>query len=109
MKKIQLGKDALILSILTLITVLTWIGFELYQALTKTEIPKVLQKQTTPLNPKLDEKVIENLKSRKTISEEELNKIVVSPPQILPSPIIMLEEEATESGEKESAVENINQ
>jgi hypothetical protein len=106
MKKIKLGKDALTLSILTLVTVLTWIGFDVYKALTKSEIPRVLQKQIAPLNPKVDWEIIEELRNKKTVSEEELKTVVipeVSPspepsPAVTPSPEVIPEEEATESG-----------
>lgn len=91
MKKLQPGKDALILSILTLLTVLTWIGFDVYRALTKTAVPEVLQKQIDPLNPRINRETIERLKTRETISEEELKMVVV--PEVTPSP------EATPSGE----------
>lgn len=63
MREFKLGRDALILSILTLITVITWIGYEVYYAATKTTIPKVTQEQLTPLNPKLKKEVMEDLKS----------------------------------------------
>lgn len=110
MKKFQLGKDALILSILTLITALSWIGLDVYRALTKSEIPRVLQKQIAPLNPKLDWETIENLRQKETIGEAELKTVVVpeispSPepsPEMSPSPESTIEatpeEEATESG-----------
>lgn len=63
MKEFKLGREALILSILTLITVITWIGYEVYYAATKTTIPKVTQDQLTPLNPKLKKEAFEDLRS----------------------------------------------
>ena len=92
MKKIQLGRDALILSIMTLITVLSWIGFDVYQALTKTEMPRVLKRQLAPLNPRLNRTVIDKLRKRETLSQEELSKLI--PPVITPSP------ETTPSGKE---------
>jgi len=92
MKKIQLGRDALILSIMTLITVLSWIGFDVYQALTKTEMPRVLKRQLAPLNPRLNRTVIDKLRKRETLSQEELSKLI--PPAITPSP------ETTPSGKE---------
>lgn len=79
MKEFKLGKNILILSIMTLITVLTWIGFEVYRVATKTTIPKVTQEQLTPLNPKIKKETIEKLKTNISFSEEELNRIGVSP------------------------------
>lgn len=71
MKK-QLSRDLLTLSVLTLITVFTWIGFEVYRALTKTEIPTVLQRQIEPLNPTIKRDIFQDLKSRRSFSTEEL-------------------------------------
>ena len=72
------NRDILVLSILTLITVLTWIAFDVYKALTKTTIPKVLEEQMRPLEPRIDRAKIEKLKERLSISEEELEKIAIS-------------------------------
>ncbi|MGB9707671.1 MAG: hypothetical protein ACPL1D_02885 [Microgenomates group bacterium] len=73
MNSFKLGKDALIFSVITLITVLTWIGFEIYFVATKTTIPKVTQEQMAPLNPKIKKETIEQLKANLWFSEEELN------------------------------------
>ena len=88
-------QDLLTFSILTLITVLTWIGFDVYQALTRYTIPEVLDKQIQSLNPKLDQETINQLKKRLQISEEELTQ--------LPTP--QIEPESTESAETTSAEE----
>jgi hypothetical protein len=73
MKDFRLGKNALFFSILTLITVLTWIGVEVYLTATKTTIPKVTQEQMAPLDPRIKEEVIENLKANFWLSEEEIS------------------------------------
>lgn len=88
MQKKQLSRDILILSILTVITVFTWIGFEVYRALTKTEIPTVLKRQIEPLNPVIKRDVFEDLKSKSFFSVEEL--------VIPPTPTeVTIEEEAS--------------
>lgn len=96
MKKLQLGKDALILAILTLITVITWIAFDVYRILAKTEIPRILQKQTAPLDPKIPVTTLEELEERISFSQEELGQVTVSTP----------EEESTEE-EEESTEEEL--
>lgn len=98
MKRKQLGRDILILSILTVITVFTWIGLEVYRVLTKTEIPVVLKRQIEPLNPTINREIFEDLKSRGAFSVEEL----VIPPTTTETTI---EEEltATEEAELEEA------
>lgn len=78
MNGFRLGKNALIFSIMTLITVLTWIGVEVYLATTKTTIPEVTQEQMKPLTPQIKKQVIEELKERLWFSEEEMNS--VNPP-----------------------------
>lgn len=69
----KLGKDSLITAILTLVTILTWVGVETYRTLTKEEIPKVLKEQMRPLDDQLSAQVFNQLRSRQTFSPEELN------------------------------------
>lgn len=88
MKKNKFSKDLLILAILTTITVFTWIGFDVYRALLKTQIPQVLQEQMAPLDPKLDTKAIENLSQKTLFQKEEATM-----PQATPA------SETTKSGE----------
>jgi hypothetical protein len=73
MKELKLGKDALTMSIMTLITVLTWTGLEVYRTYSKTTIAEVTQEQMSPLNPILKTEVIDTMKTSLTFSEEELN------------------------------------
>lgn len=69
----KFGRDALVIVILTLVSVLTWIGIEAYHALTKEEIPRVLKEQILPLNDQLPREVFNELRARGSFSEEELN------------------------------------
>jgi len=73
MKEFRLGKEALILAIMTLITAMTWAGLEVYRVSIKTTIPKITQEQMRSLDPSLDTKVIEDLKADLSFSDEELN------------------------------------
>jgi hypothetical protein len=93
MKNLQLGKDSLILAILTLITAITWIGFDVYKASTRTTIPKATKEQMKKLNPTIDTEVIENIKSRKSFSEEELNNTPINQ--------LKIEDQATQSGQEQ--------
>lgn len=97
MRKLQLGKDALLLAILTLITVLIWIGLDIYRILTKTKIPQVLQEQIAPLDPKIPVTTLEELQSRVSFTQEELSEVVVPAPE--EELVEETEEVATESGE----------
>lgn len=68
---IKLGKNTLILAIMTLITVIVWIGVEVYSTLQKTTIPQVTRDQMTKLDPTFKENVIRELEKRVWFSEEE--------------------------------------
>lgn len=71
MKKIKLGKNALLLAVTTLVTVLVWMTFEVYQARNKNTIPQVTQEQMRSLNPKLKTDILEGLKNDLTFSEKD--------------------------------------
>lgn len=101
----KLSRHVLYTAIITLITVLTWVGFTIYRAYTKTAVSPDVRKQLAPINPKLDTKIIDNLKSRRHISLEEIRNFSFKSP---PSEIIEEQEtetEATESGTKETEPE----
>lgn len=98
MKQQKISRDLLNLAVLTLITALTWVTFDVYRALTNYTIPEVLEEQMLPLNPKLDQEKINRLKERLRTPEEELANIPAPEP---PEPTEDLEstESATISGE----------
>lgn len=78
--KFKLGKDALILSIMTLLTIITWISFEVYRTLHKPTTTQVTKKQMEPLNPKINTTTIQSLKENLSFSDEELNIVPTSAP-----------------------------
>jgi len=100
MKKFKMGKDALILSIMTLIAVLTWIGFDVYRAATESTIPKVTREQMKSLNPEIKRSVIDSLKGNLSFSQEELEITIQAPTPEPTAPV------ATEAGQTatESAI-----
>lgn len=57
-------KDLLVLSILTFLTVVSWIASDAYHASVTSTITPVEQKLMTPLNPTFDKAVITDLKGR---------------------------------------------
>lgn len=59
------GKDFLILSILTLLTVVAWIVSDAYHAAVTSTVTEVEKKLMEPLNPTFDQKVINALKERR--------------------------------------------
>ena len=78
-KKFKLSKNALILSIMTFVTILSWIFFEIYRTMVKSTIPELTQKQMTPLNPKLKTKTIQMLQNQLSLTEKELNTMAAIP------------------------------
>lgn len=66
----------LTVSIMTLLTSIAWVGFEVYRALTKTQAANVTKEQLAPLDPKLNSELGARLEKRINFSREELNSII---------------------------------
>lgn len=64
-----------VLMIFTLLVVLAWVWYSLYQAFNKQTLPEIYQQQLVPFEPTFDQQTMEALKNRKKISEEELDKV----------------------------------
>lgn len=79
MRQSKFPKDLFFISILTLLTVITWIIIDAYRAVSKNDIPKVLQQQIEPLNPQLDIKILENLSGRIQVGKDALLLPKVTP------------------------------
>lgn len=71
-KEFNLGKDALIMAIMTFLTVVTWIVVEAYSTLKKTTIPEVTRQQMQSLDPKINQQVFDNLKKRIWFEKKDL-------------------------------------
>lgn len=63
-------RDTLLLSILTLITVMGWIVFDVYHASIDTTIPPDVEEKLSPVVPDFDKNIIQKIKKRQTISGE---------------------------------------
>lgn len=59
----KLGKDALILAIMTLITIITWLAFDVYRTSKKTTIAETTKEQMRILDPKINKEIIDSLKN----------------------------------------------
>lgn len=68
--KNSFSRDLFFVAILTVITVFTWVSLDTYRAFTKSEMPKVLQEQLSPLNPEFDRQVFEDLSKRIMFNKE---------------------------------------
>lgn len=108
MKK-QKTPNLVVLGILTLITILLWIGFAAYRSLT-SEVPiKVPDEILEPISPSLDTKTLSDVGNRLFFLEQDLANIILitspSPsPTASPEPTQLPEEqeEATESATSET-------
>lgn len=74
-QQFKLGKNALFLSLISLLTIISWVGFEVYKASNKTTITKVTKQQMAPINPNIKTAVFEKIEKNLSLSEEELNTI----------------------------------
>lgn len=73
MKHQKLSRELLLMTILTVISIFTWISLDVYRALTHPQAPKVSATQLAPLNPKLDTKVLDDLSQKVDFNKEDLS------------------------------------
>jgi hypothetical protein len=87
------------------LTTIIWVGYEVYHAYTETTVPQVISKLIQPLNPTLDQTVLQAIKEKQQPSEEELNL-----PTVLPTPSPEAEmsqfEEAEATSSSQTATES---
>lgn len=91
--------------ILTLVTAIFWIIFEVARTFIKEPRPAVPRAITQPLNPNLDAEVLAQLQQRLELSDAEIGNvtIIAQTPTPEPTPVAtpeaLLEEEATQEAE----------
>lgn len=59
----KLGKEVLILTVMTLLTIVTWLVFDVYRVSQKTTIAETTREQMRVLNPKINKDIINALKN----------------------------------------------
>ena len=64
MRKNKTDRQVVVVLVMTLITLVAWVGFEVYRAYTLVNIPPVSDKLLLELSPTLDISVLEKLESR---------------------------------------------
>ncbi len=74
----KLKINLLYLSVITLITALTWIGFSVYQSFSKNTIDANVQKIIKPINPTLDTAALSEYKATRKPLPEEFQIISIS-------------------------------
>lgn len=64
MKPKSISQDLLIISILTLLTVFTWLGTDIYRLSLKKSLPPVSEEQWAPLPSHFDTQILDQLEKR---------------------------------------------
>ena len=64
MPRKHIDRDIVMLLVFTLITLVSWVGFEVYRAFTKVQIPEISAKYLIPLNPALNTQVLTALETK---------------------------------------------
>ncbi len=96
----RLRGDIFRLSIISLVTVVIWIGVVTYKALSVEEIKPDVKKQILPLTPKMDLDTMNEIKGRLRAPEADWSKIGPALPEIL----VLPKESASPAAELESPV-----
>lgn len=82
----SLQKDFFKLSILTLVTVVIWIGLSVYRSLTFNYVKPEVKKLLSPLTPNLDLDTIEKIKQLEVVPEVDWYSFQPAQPEILVAP-----------------------
>jgi hypothetical protein len=61
MKKKGIDRDVVVLLISTLITIASWVGFEVYRAYVKVAVPTEVEKHLETISPNLNKNVFTKL------------------------------------------------
>ena len=87
-KKTKISQDLFVLSLLTLITVAVWVGSNAYHRFVAKQAITVPENLLTPLEPKINMEILDQLEEKKQLSEEEIEQILggISSPEATPSP-----------------------
>jgi len=87
-KKTKISQDLFVLSLLTLLVIGAWVGSDAYHRFIAKKAITVPENLLTPLEPKINMEVFDQLEEKKQLSEEEIEQILggISSPEATPSP-----------------------
>lgn len=71
----KVAKQLLTIAIASVITVMVWIGFDVYREATRVNIPKIPPEQLAPLAPRIDNKIFETLNKRAMYTRDDLTQL----------------------------------
>ena len=63
MRRKRIDRDIVVLLITTLITIGSWVGFEVYRAYVKVTVPTQIEKYLEVIDPTLNQKVFTDLEN----------------------------------------------
>jgi hypothetical protein len=102
-KELKVRQEVYRVGLISLVSAVIWIGFDLYRAYSQTSVPKVLQQQLRPLNPSINIEQLSQLEKRIRLSESQLNSFVPILPEGEAELVVVSEgasREATNAGEQ---------
>jgi len=87
-KKTKISQDLFVVSLLTLLAIGTWVGSDAYHRFIAKKAITVPENLLTPLEPKINMEILDQLEEKKQLSEEEIEQILssISSPEATPSP-----------------------
>ena len=87
-KKTKISQDLFVLSLLTLLAIGAWVGSDAYHRFIAKKAITVPENLLTPLEPKINMEILDQLEEKKQLSEEEIEQILggISSPEATPSP-----------------------
>ena len=87
-KKTKISQDLFVLSLLTLLVIGAWVGSDAYHRFIAKKAVTVPENLLTPLEPKINMEILDQLEEKKQLSEEEIEQILggISSPEATPSP-----------------------
>ena len=87
-KKTKINQDLFVLSLLTLLAIGAWVGSDAYHRFIAKKAITVPENLLTPLEPKINMEILDQLEEKKQLSEEEIEQILggISSPEATPSP-----------------------
>jgi len=101
--EIRLKKDLFRLAIVTLITVVFWVGMTTYKALNTSKVNVSVSRQIKSLTPSIDLDTMNDVAQRQIVPQEDWASIKLVAPEILVIPELNASQSATINSSTESA------
>jgi|SaaInlStandDraft_4_1057021.scaffolds.fasta_scaffold16916_5 hypothetical protein len=107
--KKTISANILLVGLMTLLMVGSFVIFQIYSALTKSQISELQEKAIKPLDGKIKEEVVQNLGNRKWFNRLELDRPIVIYAPETPTSNVSIEEPAVENPPEASETGKVEQ